>query len=121
MLITFRSKSSGEVLMLGKDALQVLKAMGRTYETMPEQGVITHEQLAPAIANLERAMHSDKVENPIPSYEDEDRLKENDEEKPHPVQEPVNLARRAYPLLEMMKAAQADPEDNVVWNSSSAW
>lgn len=121
MLVTFSSKSRGDVVMLGKHALEVLKALGRNYETLPEHGVITHEQLAAAIANLERAMHSDKQENPTPSYEEEDRQKENYEDKPHPMQEPVNLARRAFPLLDMMQAAQADPEDSVVWRSSSAW
>lgn len=121
MLITFSSKSRGEILMLGKHALEVLKALGRDYETLPEQGVITHEQLPAAIERLKKAMHRDEAENPTPSYEEEDRREENFEDKPHPVQEPVNLARRAYPLLEMMEAALADKEDEVVWRSSSAW
>lgn len=121
MLITFSSKSRGDVLMLAKHALEVLQATGRRYETLPEQGVITHAQLPEAIANLQKAMHIDAQENPTPSYEEEDRREENYEDKPHPMQEPVNLTRRGYPLLEMMQAALEDKEDEVVWRSSSAW
>ncbi|WP_169293043.1 DUF1840 family protein [Advenella sp. EE-W14] len=52
MLITFRSNASADVVMLDKHALSVLKAAGRDYETLPENGVFTVEQLDEAIDNI---------------------------------------------------------------------
>ncbi|NLN66537.1 MAG: DUF1840 domain-containing protein, partial [Alcaligenaceae bacterium] len=51
-LITFRSNASADVVMLDKHALSVLKAAGRDYETLPESGVFTVEQLDEAIDNI---------------------------------------------------------------------
>lgn len=121
MLITFSSKSSGDVVMLEKHALIVLNASGRHYQTLPECGVITHDQLADAIAHLEGTMQINKAENSAPTYEDEDRQIEKDGEKQHPLQEPVSLDRRAYPLLEMMKAALLESGDEIIWRGASAW
>lgn len=56
MLVTFSSKSSGDVVMLEKHALQVLNAIGRNYDTLPPEGVITHEQLENSISNLEASI-----------------------------------------------------------------
>ncbi|WKU19579.1 DUF1840 family protein [Advenella alkanexedens] len=52
MLITFRSNASADVVMQGKHVLFVLKAAGRDYETLPENGVFTVEQLDEAIDNI---------------------------------------------------------------------
>ncbi|NEN75523.1 DUF1840 domain-containing protein [Pelistega sp. NLN82] len=121
MLIIFSSQSSGDILMLDKHALPLLQAMGRDYETMPAEGVITHNQLASSIAALERAIAHDKEENPQEGYKEEDEREEKEEEKPHPVLENVNLARRAFPLLEMMKEALKQEKDEVVWHQQNAW
>lgn len=122
MLITFSSNSSGDILMLEKHALLVLQAMGRHYETMPAEGVITHDQLSQSIANLEKAIAEDKKAHPPKNeYQEELEREERGEEKPHPIMEYVNLARRAFPLLEMMKKAQKDDKDQVVWNTGNAW
>lgn len=120
MLITFSSKSSADILMLDKHALLVLKALGRDYETIPAEGVITHEQLEASIENLSRAMAEDKRHRED-FYTEQEAREERGEEKLHPVLEPVDLARRAYPLLEMMKQAQKDEKDYVVWRAGNAW
>ena len=63
MLITFKSKNSGEVFMLDKHALVVLKVAGRDYgEQLPAEGVFTAEQLSDAIANLRQAVEEGHVE-----------------------------------------------------------
>lgn len=121
MLITFSSNSSGDVLMLDKHALLVLNALGRQYETVPAEGVITHAQLAESIATLEKAIAEDKKDNSQDAYKEEDEREEKGEDKPHPMQEPVSLARRAFPLLEMMKQALKNEKDQIVWRAGNAW
>ena len=121
MLITFSSQSSGDVLMLDKHALVVLSAMGRDYDSMPKEGVITHQQLADSIASLEAAISKNKQENPQDSFKEEDERDARGDEKVHPVQEAVSLAQRAFPLLSMMKEALKHENDQVVWRSGSAW
>lgn len=124
MLITFKSKNSGEVMMLDKHALAVLKAAGRDYgESMPEQGVFTAAQLDEAINKLRQAIEEDSHKN-LHSYavhdkEVEQRDKENLEEK-NPLIEGVNLSQRAYPLLKMFESARQHGDD-VVWSGGSAW
>ncbi|NLY64056.1 MAG: DUF1840 domain-containing protein [Alcaligenaceae bacterium] len=123
MLITFRSNASSDVIMLDKHALSVLQAAGRNYETLPESGVFTVEQLDEAIANITRAVEEDPDSNPDQVYADKDREEEDDEypeEKPHPVLERVTLRRRTFPLLDMMRAARAQGKE-VVWEVGSAW
>ena len=124
MLITFKSKNSGEVMMLAKHALAVLKAAGRDYgDTMPAQGVFTAEQLTETIANLRQAIdedsHKDLHSYAVHDQEVEQRDKENLEAK-HPLIEGVNLSQRAYPLLKMFESAQQHGDD-VVWSGGSAW
>lgn len=120
MLITFSSNSSADVLMLDKHALMVLKALGRDYETVPAEGVITHEQLAESISRLAKAIEQDKA-NRSDFYAEQEAREDRGEEKVHPMLEPVDLARRAYPLMQMMKEAQKDEKDYVVWRGANAW
>lgn len=123
MLITFRSNASADVVMLDKHALSVLKAAGRDYETLPESGVFTVDQLDEAIQNIIRAVAEDPDSNPDQVYADKDREEEDDEypeEKPHPVTERVTLRRRTFPLLDMLRAARAQGKE-VVWEVGSAW
>jgi len=113
MLILFHSKAAAEVLMLGEHALPILRAAGRvTGDTLPERGVITRADLAAAIAGIEGAVALDPVQN-----EDEER---DDEEPVHPISRPVSLSQRAYPLLAMLRAAQAGDAD-VTWEPAPRW
>lgn len=120
MLIIFSSKSSADILMLDKHALAVLKALGRVYEEIPLEGVITHEQLAECIANLTHAIDDDK-EHRIDFYKEQEIREERGEEKIHPMLEPVDLARRAYPLMQMMCEALKHEKDYIVWRATNAW
>ncbi|CCG19716.1 putative uncharacterized protein [Taylorella asinigenitalis 14/45] len=120
MLVTFSSKSSGDVVMLEKHALQVLNAIGRNYPALPPEGVITHEQLDESIKNLEAAVASisDNPEEELVKNEEEDA--EQAEKKP--IDEFVGLGQRAFPLLDMMrKASKGNVDDQVVWRSANSW
>ena len=115
MLITFRSKAGGDVLMLSEHALPLLQAAGKPADVSAERGVFTAEQLPAAIQSLEKAIHA------APGLPDEDDQDDDDDEPPvHPVSQPVALAQRAYPLLDLMRRAQAAGH-NVTWASGSAW
>ncbi len=112
MLLAFHSRAAADVLMLNHHALPILRAAGKDYtETVPERGVFTAAQLPAAIAGIERA-----VAGEAPPAEEE-----NEDGRPvHPMDEGVDLKRRAYPLLSMMKAA-LDKGDDVAWEPADSW
>ena len=116
MLIVFHSKSSAEVLMFGQHALPILRAAGKSFEDgkLPERGVITRQQLAAAIKGIEQAMAitTETEENPDTDDDNDDKV--------HPVNEPVSFRRRAYPLLAMLRLANEKQED-VQWEPAPVW
>ncbi len=115
MLIVFHSKSAAEVLMFSQHALPILKAAGKPYDTeLPERGVITREDLATAIAGIERAMAITKETDENPDTDDDN------DDRTHPVSEPVSFRRRAYPLLAMLRLANEKQED-VQWGPAPVW
>lgn len=108
MLLVFSSKAAPNVMMFAEHALLVLQAAGRPYsDSLPEQGVIPHDQLAAAITGIERAISLD------PSHQDSD-LDEDEEEVKHPMQLPVSFRQRAFPLLDMMRRS-AEAKADVMW------
>ena len=116
MLIVFHSKSSAEVLMFGQHALPILQAAGKDFEgdVLPERGVITREQLPAAIHGIERVMSLSKENDESPATDDDN------DDKVHPISEPVSFRRRAYPLLAMLRLANEKQED-VLWEPATVW
>ncbi|HLV29101.1 MAG TPA: DUF1840 domain-containing protein [Burkholderiaceae bacterium] len=115
MLIVFHSKSAAEVLMFAQHALPILKAAGKPYDDeLPERGVITRDQLAAAIEGIERAMAISKETDGQPETDDDN------DDKVHPINEPVGFRRRAYPLLAMLRLAKERQED-VQWGPAPVW
>jgi len=115
MLIVFQSKSAAEVLMFAQHALPILKAAGKPIEgELPERGVITRDQLPAAIAGIERAMAISKESEEQPDTDDDN------DDKVHPINEPVSFRRRAYPLLAMLRLANEKQED-VIWEPAPVW
>lgn len=123
MLVTFKSKNAGEVMMLGKHALVVLQLAGRDYEEVPTDGVFTVEQLPDAIAKLRQAMEEDDNKD-MHSYavhdKEEEERQEAGEEKKSPLIEGVSISQRVYPLLQMMERALAHG-DLVMWQGGSTF
>lgn len=114
MLMTFRSKAAGEIVMLAQHAQPILEIAGKLKAVSLEpQGVFTPEQLPAAIQQLEAAFVADseaESEQAPPQEEDE-------EEREAPkAYDWVSLRQRAFPLLEMLKAANA-AQVNVTWTS----
>lgn len=113
MLVVFHAKPAAEVLMFGQHALDVLRAAGRDYETLPERGVITAAQLEEAIANIEKTMSLEKR-----TYQDDDG--EENDIKHHPISEPVSFRQRAFPLLAMMRLCSEHKAD-ITWEPAPIW
>lgn len=113
MLVTFSSKAGADVLMLGQHAKELLKIIGKSDDKdLLTRGVLMPEQLESAIANLERAIDAE----PRQSH-DED---EETDQPINPLALPVGLRQRSYPLLDLIKKAQAQ-QVPVLWEAGSGW
>ncbi len=93
MLLTFKSKAGGDVIMFGDVAKQLLGAMGKAPD---KQGIITVEQLPQAIARLKQAAVHDKA----PKTDDDSNVETRHAGAQRPF---VSLAQRAVPLIELLE------------------
>lgn len=94
MIVTFKSKAAGDVIMFGDAAHALMKVMGKDVD---RTGIITPEQLPGAITALKAAIDESRRQ-PGPNEDDEAA-------KPAMTQH-VSLAQRAIPLLELLEWAQ---------------
>ena len=92
MLYKFKSKVTGDLIMLAPDAMRLLKIMGREDQV---KGIFLAEQLKAAIEALENAVVLAEAEG-----------------SQDPKQ--ISLRNRSQPMLKMLKACQAKSVD-VVW------
>ncbi|MDR3479401.1 MAG: DUF1840 domain-containing protein [Burkholderiaceae bacterium] len=112
MLVTFKSKAAAEVVMYKEHARPLLELIGKDVQ----RGVITAAEAANAVAKLEVVIAESKVH---PTTEEVKRdvvahPGELDDDHDHEASQYVSFATRAYPLLEMLRAAQKDGYD-VLW------
>lgn len=112
MLITFTSKAAAEVLMYKEHAKRILDLLHKD----SNRGVITAAEASKAVEILEKEiaesrMHalSEDVERDIHAHHGE-----AGDDPEHEGIEVVTFASRAYPLLEMLRAARAGGHD-VLW------
>ncbi len=91
MLITFKSKASGDVIMFGDVGTRLLNIMGKGAD---KQGIITVEQLPQAIARLKQVA----AETPPPPP-----TRETTDAKGEKVEPAISLALRAVPLIELLE------------------
>ena len=111
MLITFKCKSSPEVLMYQEHAKRILDLLHKDLA----RGVITAEEAPRAVDLLEGEIDesrkhqvSEQVERDVHAHHGE--TEDNDHE---PI-EVVTFSTRAYPLLEMLRSAR-DNKMDVLW------
>jgi len=103
MIYKFRSKSAGDVIMMGPSGDQVLRIIGKS---PAPTGIIEPAAMPAAIAAIERA---------IVAEDDARKQAETEAEgKKLPPRDAVSLRQRAWPLVEMMKRSQAEGHE-VVW------
>lgn len=104
MLVRFRSRESAEFVMLGDIAAKLIQLMGHS-GTIP--GAIAADDVPAALERLREAL---AVQGAEPASGAEGEAEEAGEREP-----PVTLAKRAYPLIEMLKAAAAN-NSYVMWD-----
>ncbi len=104
MLVIFSSTATGDVMMFGDIARRLLRLMGQT-GNIP--GGITAEHIPAALQRLHEALEETTEEaDKAPDEDDKDRAPR------------VGLAVRAYPLIEMLKAAVAE-DTSVMWRQKT--
>ncbi|WP_235971781.1 DUF1840 domain-containing protein [Azohydromonas caseinilytica] len=105
MLYKFKSKAAGDVVMLGQSGDQILRLLGR--EPAP-QGIFEVADMPALRAALQQAVDAEEAERA------QAQAGAAAEGRQLPAQESVGLRQRVWPLLEMMKYAQAANEP-IVW------
>ncbi len=100
MIYKFKSRASGDVIMLGPNGDQMLRILGR--EPAP-QGIIEVEHMAAAIATLREAVRREEA-RPADETEDEDTGGSGN----------VSLRQRLWPVIELLESSLAAKEP-VVW------
>lgn len=99
MLITFKSKAAADLLMYKTHAKPLLDALGKD----ADQGIITAEDMAAAIAALENEITISKRQLSADQDNNNDSYSDDLE-----AGKQVSISARAFPLLEMMRAAQKE-------------
>ncbi|MEC7309048.1 DUF1840 domain-containing protein [Vibrio crassostreae] len=108
MLITFSCKAHASVTMFGEVGLQFIKMLGHS-GTIP--GAVDASEVPQALNNLRVAIASEQSKQ----VEQENVGDDNEEEA---VEASVNIGSRAFPLVELLKAAIKD-ECEVMWEDCS--
>jgi hypothetical protein len=111
MLMTFKSKSSPELLMYQEHAQRILDLLHKN----PARGVITAAEAGAALAVLEKEVADSKLQQ---QAEAEARSKKEEEEEEDgentKKSAAVGFSARAYPLLEMLRTAEKNGHD-ITW------
>jgi hypothetical protein len=101
MIYKFKSKATGDLIMTQPVGDRVLSLIGKPAAA---QGIIEVDQMAAAIGALESAVAS---ESPQGAGEGGDGAAKADR---------VSLRQRVWPMVEMLKRAQADQQP-IVWGT----
>jgi hypothetical protein len=107
-LVVFRSRAAAEIYMFAESARRIFEIIGKADAP---RGVITAEQVPEALARLQAAVDAEReqLKEQADEAEDADRRGE-----PAPPPRAITLGQRAYPLIAMLRAAQADGVE-VTW------
>jgi hypothetical protein len=95
MIYKFKNKATADLLMLGPNGDQLLRLIGREPQA---KGIIEPSAMLAAMADLKKAIEAEEAERA--------------DQPPAPGQ--VGLRQRMWPMIEMMKRAQAASEP-IVW------
>jgi polyhydroxyalkanoate synthesis regulator phasin len=111
MLITFKSKAYPNVLMVQEHAQRILDLLHKD----PERGVITAEEAPKAVQLLEHEIDESRKHQATDEVEQDVKAHHGEvEDAEHEPVEVVSFSTRAYPLLEMLRAAR-DQGTDVLW------
>ncbi|GMV59594.1 MAG: hypothetical protein AMXMBFR72_26880 [Betaproteobacteria bacterium] len=101
-LVVFRSKAAGEIFMFAETARRIFEIIGKAEAP---RGVITAEQVPEALARLTAAVEEEKAQLKAAQAHAEEAERRGEEDAGAGARA-ITLAQRAYPLIEMLRAAQ---------------
>jgi hypothetical protein len=119
MLVIFKCKVAGDIIMYEDNAKPILDLIGRDLA----QGIILPDEIPGMLAKLEAEIARRKeIEMQEKAERDaRERIEAEKAErdgvfyqKPRQMPEPVSFAARTFPLIEMMKRAHTKNK-NIVW------
>ena len=111
MLITFRSKASPEVMMYKEHAKRILDLLNKDVD----RGVITAAEAPKAVEVIEKEIAETRRHQATDEVEQDVKANRGErDDKEHESIEQVSFGTRAYPLLEMLRAAR-DYHCDVMW------
>lgn len=99
MIYRFKSKATGDLIMLEAQGEQLLRILGRE---PAERGIIEVDAMPAALQALQQAIAAEQPANP------------DDEDPAQPGQPLVGLRQRLWPMIEMLRQAHAE-DTPVVW------
>jgi hypothetical protein len=105
MLYKFKSKAAGDVIMTAPVGDRIMRLIGREPAA---KGIFLPEQMPELMARLMTAIEAEEARRRELEREAEA------EGRTLPVGEGISLRQRAWPLIEMMRRAQAAEKD-IVW------
>ena len=108
-LVVFRSKAAGEIFMFAETAQRMLQIVGKADAP---RGVIRSEEIDAALERLVGAVESERaaLSQARLRRENEDRAGQQGADS----LPPITLGQRAFPLIEMLRAASRKSVD-VTW------
>ena len=98
-MIQFSSPAAAKVAMLQTHARRLLDIIGKPDA---ERGALAPEEIPAAVSALRAAIESEQRKPKAEQDENKAENGEDDEDQPIP----VDLARRAWPLIEMLERSQ---------------
>jgi hypothetical protein len=110
MLITFKSKAYPNVMMYQDHAKRILDLLHKD----SDRGVITAQEATQAVKLLENEIEESRKHQATDEMEQDVRAHQGDEDTEHEPIEVVSFSTRAFPLLEMLRAAR-DQQTDVLW------
>ncbi len=112
MLITFKSKAAPEVIMYQEHAKRILDLLQKGLGP----GVLTAAETGSAVAKLEAEIAASRAHAISEEMQHDVDLHHNakGDDSEHEAMESVSFPTRAFPLLEMLRAAQREGQD-VMW------
>ena len=111
MLITFKSKAYPNVMMYQDHAKRILDLLHKD----SDRGVITAEEATQAVKLLENEIEESRKHQATDEVEQDVKAHHGEvEDTEHEPIEVVSFSTRAFPLLEMLRAAR-DQQTDVLW------
>ena len=108
-LVVFRSKAAGEIFMFAETARRLLEILGRGEAP---RGVITADQVPDALRRLEAAVEQERADSKAAAAAGDQNDRRGTDGPAAPA--PITLGQRAFPLIEMLRAA-AKRNVDITW------